>query len=119
MAPPAAATASGSGGNGGGGDSSSTAEAGKLQLMKDMLYDRVTEISRPNDSFSQDDLLDLGVIPNGDKMLLLRVIQELNDSRLFVVMRDNSGGVCWKWRPREEASKYVAARHRLDIGDEG
>lgn len=109
MAPPAAATASGSGGNGGGGEPSA-AEAGKLQLMKDMLYDRVTDISRPDDSFSQDDLLDLGVIPNGDKMLLLRVIQELSNDRLFVTMRDSSGGVCWKWRSREEAKKYVACR---------
>lgn len=99
MAPPAAAVASGSGGNG-------DSELGKLQLLKDMLYERAKETSRPDDPFSQEELLELGVIPNGDKMLLLRVIQELSNDKLFVTMRDSSGGVCWKWRESQEAKKY-------------
>lgn len=105
MAPPAATAALASGSNG-------DADVGKLQLMKDMLYERVKETSRPDDPFSQDDLLDLGVIPNGDKLLLLKVIQELSNDKLFVTMRDNSGVVCWKWREASEAKKYDRALPR-------
>lgn len=99
MAPPAAASASASGSNGGADDSN------KLTIWKELLYERVREMSRPDDPFSQDDLVDLGVIPNGDKLLLIKVIQALSDDKLFVTMRDHSGNVCWKWREAEEAHK--------------
>ena len=72
-----------------------------------MLYDRAKETSRPDDPFSQEDLLDLDVIPNGDKALLLRVIQALSDEKLFVTMRDSTG-IVWKWRDEKEAEKYEA-----------
>lgn len=101
MAPPAAMAAAAPGGAANG-----DSEVGKLQLLKDMLYDRVTATSRPEDHFSQEDLLDLGVIPNGDKLLLLRVVQELSNDKLLVTMKDSAGAVFWKWREVNEAKKY-------------
>lgn len=99
MAPPAAASASASA------SGSKSDDAGKLVIWKQLLYDRVKEAYRPNDPFNQDDLIDLGVIPNGDKLLLLKAIQGLSDDKLFVVMT-LSGVVCWKWRTEEQAKVY-------------
>lgn len=81
-------------------------DAAKLALWKDALYERVKESGRIDDPFSQDDLVELNVIPNGDKLLLMKVVQALSDDKLFVTMRDpTSGGVCWKWRDSQEAHK--------------
>ncbi|KAF4125005.1 hypothetical protein GMORB2_3844 [Geosmithia morbida] len=80
--------------------------AAKLAVWKDALYDKVRESGRENDLFTQDNLMDLGVIPNGDKGLLLRVVQALSDDKLFVTMREASGNVFWKWRDAQEAHKY-------------
>ncbi|CAG9989766.1 unnamed protein product [Clonostachys byssicola] len=81
-------------------------DAAKLAVWKQALYERVQESGRENDAFSQDDLIDLGVIPNGDKMLLIRVVQALSDDKLFVTMRDASNNILWKWRDAQEAHKY-------------
>ena len=60
--------------------------------------------------FSQDDLLQLDVIPNRDLALLARVVQSLSDDRLFITMREVSGQVLWKWRDAQEAHKSVLAQ---------
>ncbi|KAF4592418.1 DNA-directed RNA polymerase III subunit rpc6 [Ophiocordyceps camponoti-floridani] len=81
-------------------------EAGKLAVLKEMLYERCKEAGPDNDLFSQDDLLRLDVIPNRDLLLLARVVQSLSDDRLFITMREASGQVLWKWRDAQEAHKY-------------
>ncbi|KFH43334.1 DNA-directed RNA polymerase III subunit-like protein [Hapsidospora chrysogenum ATCC 11550] len=87
-------------------DEGSDPEAAKLAVWKQALYDRVRETRRENDLFTQEDLTDLGVIPNKDKGLLLQVIQALSNDKLFVTFREASGQVCWKWRDEQEAHKY-------------
>jgi DNA-directed RNA polymerase III subunit RPC6 len=89
-------------------DESSDPEAAKLAVWKQALYDRVRETRRENDLFTQEDLTDLGVIPNKDKGLLLQVIQALSNDKLFVTFREASGQVCWKWRDEQEAHKLVS-----------
>lgn len=80
-------------------------EAAKLNVWKDALYEKVRQAGRDSDLFTQDDLMDLDVIPNGDKSLLLKVLQALCDDKLFVTMREASGNVVWKWRDAQEADK--------------
>ncbi|KAL7793158.1 RNA polymerase Rpc34 [Trichoderma ceciliae] len=79
------------------------ADAAKLAVLKELLYERCRE---EGDMFSQDDLLRLEVIPNRDLLLLARVVQSLSDDKLFITMREASGQVLWKWRDKQEAHKY-------------
>ena len=88
-------------------DGGSEAEAAKLQVWKDALYQRCKEAGPGNDLFSQDDLLRLEVIPNRDLLLLAKVVQSLSDDKLFITMREASGQVLWKWRDAQEAHKYA------------
>lgn len=97
--PPSAAAAAGD------------ADDAKLAVWKEALYEKCKEICKDADMdngglFSQDDLLNLDVIPRRDLMLLARVVQSLSDDKLFVTMRDQSGQVSWKWRHAQEAHKY-------------
>lgn len=78
------------------------ADAAKLAVLKELLYDRCRE---EGDMFSQDDLLRMEVIPNRDLLLLARVVQSLSDDKLFITMREASGQVLWKWRDKQEAHK--------------
>ncbi|PQK10259.1 hypothetical protein BB8028_0002g05830 [Beauveria bassiana] len=82
------------------------AEAAKLAVWKEALYEKCRDAAPENDMFSQDDLLRLDVIPNKDLMLLARVVQSLSDDKLFITMREASGQVLWKWRDAQEAHKY-------------
>ncbi|KFA64486.1 hypothetical protein S40285_01076 [Stachybotrys chlorohalonatus IBT 40285] len=87
------------------------ADDAKLAVWKEALYEKCKEICKDADMdngglFSQDDLLNLDVIPRRDLMLLARVVQSLSDDKLFVTMRDQSGQVSWKWRHAQEAHKY-------------
>lgn len=102
MAPPAAASKRAAEASSMEGDNP---EAAKLAVWKDALYQRVQETTRENDLFGQDELINLSVIPNNDKALLMRVIQALTDDKLFVTMKDPSGDLVWKWRPAQEAHK--------------
>lgn len=79
--------------------------AAKLAVWKEALYEKIRESTRENETFSQQDLTDLGVLPPGDQALMLRVIQDLSNDKLFVTFREQSGGICWKWRDIQEAHK--------------
>jgi DNA-directed RNA polymerase III subunit RPC6 len=81
------------------------ADQAKLAVWKDALYDKVREAGREDDSWSQEELLDLDVIPKRDNNLLMRVVQGLSDDKLFFTLRESSGQVSWKWREVEEAQK--------------
>lgn len=88
------------------GSSGGDTDNAKLAVLKEALYEQCREAGQGNDMFSQDDLLRLNVIPNGDLLLLARVVQSLSDDKLFVTMREASGQVLWKWRDAQEAHKY-------------
>lgn len=80
-------------------------DSAKLAVWKEALYDRVREEYREKDLFTQEDLSELHVIPNNDKMLLLRAVQALSDDNLLITFRETSGEVFWKWRDAQEAHK--------------
>ncbi|RDA90286.1 hypothetical protein CP533_1490 [Ophiocordyceps camponoti-saundersi (nom. inval.)] len=81
-------------------------EAVKLSILKDALYEACKEAWPDNGLFSQDELLQLNVIPNRNLLLLAKVVQSLSDDKLFITMRESSGQVLWKWREAQEAHKY-------------
>lgn len=83
----------------------SDSDSAKLAVWKEALYDRVREEYREKDLFTQEDLSELHVIPNNDKMLLLRAVQALSDDNLLITFRETSGEVFWKWRDSQEAHK--------------
>lgn len=80
--------------------------AAKLQVLKDTLYEEARSHGSESRMFSQQDLVDLGVVPPNDIALLVRVIQGLCDDKLFVGVTSQSG-IAWRWRSREDAKKYA------------
>jgi len=79
-------------------------DAVKTQILKDSLYEEITQHGSESRLFTQKDLLDLNVIPNGDVLHLLRVVQKLCDDKLLVGTTTH-GGLAWRWRNREDAKK--------------
>ncbi|ROW11806.1 hypothetical protein VPNG_05030 [Cytospora leucostoma] len=76
----------------------------KLSVLKDALYDQCVQNGDESHLYSQDELLSLGV--TDDANTLLRIVQALTDDRLLVLVARQGGGLCWKWRPAEDAAKY-------------
>jgi hypothetical protein len=86
--------------------SDSTADdSAKLKILKDALYDEIKQHGSETRLFSQRDLLDLNIIPNGNVLLLVRVVQGLCDDKLLVGTTNHHAGLAWRWRSREEAKK--------------
>ncbi|KAK3362470.1 RNA polymerase Rpc34 [Lasiosphaeria hispida] len=82
-------------------------DAAKIAILKDALYDKVRDHGSELRLFTQKDLMELGIIPAGNLLLLVRVVQALTDDKLFVGV--NSGaGIAWRWRSREDAKKYTS-----------
>jgi DNA-directed RNA polymerase III subunit RPC6 len=82
----------------------------KIQLLKDFLYNEARQHGSEARMFSQQDLIDLGVVPPGDPALLLKVIQGLCDDKLFVGVTSQTG-IAWRWRNKEDAKKSVSSFH--------
>ncbi|KAJ4297326.1 34-kDa subunit of RNA polymerase III (C) [Collariella sp. IMI 366227] len=80
----------------------------KLAILKDALYEEIRQHGSETRLFTQRDIVDLNVIPNGDVGLLLRVVQGLTDDKLLVGVANHHAGLAWKWRSREEAKKYTS-----------
>ncbi|ROV99644.1 hypothetical protein VSDG_03073 [Cytospora chrysosperma] len=76
----------------------------KLAVLKDALYDQCVQNGDENRLYSQDELLSLGVTE--DANTLMRVLQALINDRLLVLVARQGGGICWKWRPADDAAKY-------------
>jgi DNA-directed RNA polymerase III subunit RPC6 len=77
---------------------------GKLQILKNALYDEARSHGSEERLFTQKDLIDLGVIPDSNLLLLVKVVQSLCDDRLLVGVSSGSG-IAWRWRNREDAKK--------------
>ncbi|KAK1757811.1 DNA-directed RNA polymerase [Echria macrotheca] len=89
-------------------DANDEADKGdKVKLLKDMLYEAVCQHGSDSRLFTQKDLVDLGVVPANDPILLLSLIQGLTDDKLLVASTGPTG-ICWRWRNREEAKKYTS-----------
>jgi DNA-directed RNA polymerase III subunit RPC6 len=80
-------------------------ESAKLQILKDALYEEIKQHGSETRLFTQNDLLDLNIIPNNDVLLLVRVVQGLTDDKLLVGTTNHHAGLAWRWRSREEAKK--------------
>ncbi|KAK4245679.1 RNA polymerase Rpc34 [Corynascus novoguineensis] len=79
----------------------------KIQILKDALYDEMRQHGSESRAFSQKDILDLNIIPNGNLELLLQVVQRLCDDKLLVGIANHHAGMAWRWRSKEEAKKYT------------
>ncbi len=79
----------------------------QLDILKDALYEQATQHGSEERTFSQNDLLDFGIIPNDSVELLVQAVQGLVNDFLFVATQDR-GAIAWRWRQREDARKYVS-----------
>jgi hypothetical protein len=85
--------------------SSTADDSAKLQILKDALYEEMRQHGSETRLFTQNDLLDLGIIPNNNVVLLVRAVQGLTDDKLLVGTTNHHAGLAWRWRSREEAKK--------------
>lgn len=79
-------------------------DANKIQIFKDALYEEAMQHGSESRMFTQKDLTDFNIVPPGDPVLLLKVIQGLCDDKLFVGVTSPTG-IAWRWRNKEDAKK--------------
>lgn len=77
----------------------------KIDLLKDALYQAVVDNGSETRLWNQNELLALDVIPEKNLMLLMKAVQGLCQDFLFKAMNDNRLGLCWRYRPQEDAVK--------------
>ncbi|KAB5578720.1 DNA-directed RNA polymerase III-like protein [Coniochaeta sp. 2T2.1] len=80
----------------------------KVEILKDALYEEMTQHGSSERLYNQNDLISLNIIPKNDLSLLLRVVQSLCDERLLIAASDNRMGISWRYRSREDAKKYTS-----------
>ncbi|CAK7231068.1 34-kDa subunit of RNA polymerase III (C) [Sporothrix curviconia] len=78
----------------------------KIELLKDALYQAAVDNGGEGRLWSQQDLIDFDIIPEGNLDLLMKVVQGLCSDFLFKTMNDGRIGLCWRYRPVEDAQKY-------------
>ncbi len=83
---------------------SAVTDPSKLEVLKEAIYEACRNHGDEDRLFSQYDLLELDIIPNGDPQLLLRVLQSLTNEKLLIAV-SIQGGLAWRWRSREDAQK--------------
>ncbi|KAG0651389.1 putative DNA-directed RNA polymerase III subunit rpc6 [Hyphodiscus hymeniophilus] len=88
--------------------------ASDIAALKTALYDACLDLSdNPRTFFNQATIFDLGVIPNNDVNILLKVTQALVDEKLFKILQ--SEGLAWRLRSHEEARKYRSLKPEHEI----
>jgi DNA-directed RNA polymerase III subunit RPC6 len=90
----------------------SPASDAKIEDLKNQIY-AACIVEEPETVFRQQDILDLGLIPDNDAALLLAVTQRLVDEKLFKMVRDGQLG--WMYRSLEDAQKYKGLTHEQEI----
>ncbi|OIW23910.1 RNA polymerase Rpc34 [Coniochaeta ligniaria NRRL 30616] len=80
----------------------------KVEILKDALYEEMTQHGSSDRLYNQNDLINLNIIPKNDLSLLLKVVQGLCDDRLLIATSDNRMGIAWRYRSREDAKKYTS-----------
>jgi DNA-directed RNA polymerase III subunit RPC6 len=84
------------------------AEAVKLDVLKEALYDAVQGYGDDKRLFTQADLLALDILPDPhDVLLLAKLVGVLVRERLFVAVNDTRVGLAWRFRSRQDAEKLV------------
>ncbi|CAK7223800.1 34-kDa subunit of RNA polymerase III (C) [Sporothrix bragantina] len=78
----------------------------KIELLKDALYQAAVDNGGEGRLWSQQDLIDFDIIPEANLDLLMKVVQGLCSDFLFKTMNDGRIGLCWRYRPVEDAQKY-------------
>jgi len=86
----------------------------KHLVLKATLYDACRACGTTDRHFTQNDLLDLNIIPGRDLQTLLAIINALCREKLFVPCTDD-GQPAWRWRPKEEADKYAQCDNEEQI----
>ncbi|CAK7269442.1 34-kDa subunit of RNA polymerase III (C) [Sporothrix epigloea] len=81
-------------------------DTSKIELLKDALYQAAVDNGGEGRLWSQQDLVDFDIIPEGNLDLLIKVVQGLCSDFLFKTMNDGRIGLCWRYRPVEDAQKY-------------
>ena len=77
-----------------------------IAALKSQLYDACLNVAdSPRQYFNQATIFELGIIPNNDVNILLKVSQALVDERLFKILQ--SEGLAWRLRSQDEARKFV------------
>ncbi|KAL9944510.1 34-kDa subunit of RNA polymerase III (C) [Verticillium nonalfalfae] len=84
---------------------SSATDPTKLEVIKQAIYEACQNNGGEDQLYTQDDLLELDVIPNRDASLLLKALQSLSNEKLLNAVATQSG-LAWRWRPKAEAAKY-------------
>ncbi|KAL8408687.1 hypothetical protein RB594_007222 [Gaeumannomyces avenae] len=79
----------------------------RIQELKEELYEACVNNGSIGRLYTQKDLFALDVVPEDSPMLLMRVVQGLTDDKLLVPVNDQRKGLCWKYRTREDAQKYI------------
>jgi DNA-directed RNA polymerase III subunit RPC6 len=87
--------------------SSSSSNLLDIPALKTKIYDALLPPATldPQHVFNQDYILALGIIPNGDLQVLLRVVQTMVNEKLFKLVQ--SDGLGWRLRTLDEAKKYT------------
>ncbi len=84
----------------------SSEDPSKIELLKDALYQAVVDSGGEGRLWNQRELLDLDIIPEQNLVLLMKAVQGLCQDFLFKAMNDGRFGLCWRYRPVEDAQKY-------------
>lgn len=75
-----------------------------IEELMNALYARCA--NQPADKlFTQDDLTNLGVIPNNDVKKLAACVHRLTNKGWIKPLRKDDGTVCWKVVKKEDAAK--------------
>lgn len=91
---------------------STSADEAKIEDLKNRIYEECIQ-EEPETVFRQQDLLDMGIIPDNDASLLLQVATKLVEEKLFKMVRDGQLG--WMYRPLEDALKYRGLTHEQEM----
>lgn len=90
-----------------------------IAALKNKLYEACLPFVEedPKKYFNQASIFELGIIPNNDVHILLRVTQALVDEKLFKIYTQE--GLAWRLRSQDEARKSVplfsSSSYRIDM----
>jgi DNA-directed RNA polymerase III subunit RPC6 len=81
--------------------------AADIAALKTKVYDACLPLTAedPKRYFNQAFIFELGIIPNNDLHILLKVTQALVNEKLFKILQ--SDGLAWRLRTVDEARKSV------------
>jgi DNA-directed RNA polymerase III subunit RPC6 len=82
-----------------------SSSGGSTAELASRIYDACLDNFPSDHLFYQQDLLSLGVVPDGDLALLLQCTQSLVDQKLFRLHQGKDNRLAWKLISREDAEK--------------